>query len=146
MTIGKQMLGMRHVHPAVTKTLTQVQVEGTFPSGTFLVTVDYPISSGDGNLEQALYGSFLPVPADDTFPPLNPEEYEPEKMPGAVITLRSKKVYLNEGRKRIKLTVTSVADRPIQVGFSMSYYMLTTKRCAYPYLNTDECLCINVPN
>lgn len=110
------MLGRRHVFPAVTKTLTQVQVEGTFPSGTFLVTIDYPISSDDAHLERALYGSFLPVPSDETFPPCDPQDYEPEKMPGAVITLKSKKVHMNEGRKRIKLVVTNRGDRPIQVG------------------------------
>ena len=110
------MLGRNHVLPAVLKTLTQVQVEGTFPSGTFLVTVDYPISSDSGDLERALYGSFLPVPSEEAFPPLDPEEYELERMPGAVITLRSKKVELNQGRKRIKITVTNRGDRPIQVG------------------------------
>ncbi|KAK2756172.1 Urease [Arachnomyces sp. PD_36] len=116
MSIGKTMLGRRHVVPAVTKSLPQVQVEGTFPSGSFLVTVDHPISSDDGDLERALYGSFLPIPSEETFPPLDEQEYEPERMPGAVITLRSKKVLMNEGRKRIKLTVTSRGDRPIQVG------------------------------
>lgn len=109
------MLGRNHVYPSVMKTLPQVQVEGTFPSGTFLVTIDYPISSDYGYLERALYGSFLPVPSEDAFPPLDPQVYEPERMPGAVITLKSKKVYLNEGRSRIKLIVTNRGDRPIQV-------------------------------
>lgn len=111
------MLGRRHVYPAVTKTIHEIQVEGTFPSGTFLVTVVHPISTDDGDLERALYGSFLPIPSEETFPPVDPAEYEPEKMPGAVITLRSKKVLMNEGRKRIKLTVTNRGDRPIQVSY-----------------------------
>lgn len=118
------MLGRNHVYPSVMKTLPQVQVEGTFPSGTFLVTIDYPISSDEGNLERALYGSFLPVPSDETFPPLDPKEYEPENMPGAVITLKSKKIYLNEGRNRIKLTVTNKGDRPIQVSYILMSVIL----------------------
>lgn len=68
MAIGKTMLGRRHVFPAVLSTLTVVQIEGTFPSGTFLVTVHHPISSDDGDLDRALYGSFLPVPSKTSFP------------------------------------------------------------------------------
>lgn len=67
MSIGKKMLGRRHVLPPVTASLTQLHVEGTFPTGTHLVTVDQPISSEDGDMENALYGSFLPHPAKDLF-------------------------------------------------------------------------------
>src|SRR4051812_16089870 len=59
---GKNLLGRRHVLPAVLDTLPEVQVEGTFPDGTYLVTVHEPICTDNGNLEDALYGSFLPVP------------------------------------------------------------------------------------
>ena len=69
------MLGRRHVLPSVPATLTELQVEGTFPTGTYLVTVHHPVSSDDGDLEKALYGSFLPVPSNDAFPPLEPSEY-----------------------------------------------------------------------
>ena len=34
----------------------------TFPDGTKLITVHHPVVLADGNLELALYGSFLPVP------------------------------------------------------------------------------------
>lgn len=37
-----------------------LQVEGTFPDGTKLITVHKPIESEVGNLERALQGSFLP--------------------------------------------------------------------------------------
>ena len=47
--------------------LPDMKVEGTFKDGTYLVTVHHPISTDDGNLEKALYGSFLPVPARDQF-------------------------------------------------------------------------------
>ena len=111
------MLGRRHVLPSVTASLTELMVEGTFPSGTYLVTVHHPVSSDNGDLEKALYGSFLPVPSQDLFPLPDSEDYEPRKMPGAVIPVREGKLTLHEGRKRIKLRVTSKRDRPIQVSF-----------------------------
>ncbi|PGH19108.1 urease [Helicocarpus griseus UAMH5409] len=116
MAIGKTMLGRRHVLPSVTSTLHEVFVEGTFVSGTYLVTIQEPISSEDGDLEKALYGSFLPVPSNDIFPDPDPEDYHPHKMPGAIITVKGANIVLNEGRKRISLKVTSKGDRPIQVG------------------------------
>ena len=42
--------------------IVEVQVEGTFPDGSKLVTVHHPIAAEHGNMELALYGSFLPVP------------------------------------------------------------------------------------
>lgn len=117
MSMGKGILGRRHVLPSVTATLVELQVEGTFPSGTYLVTVHHPISDVDGNLERALYGSFLPVPSNDLFPLEEESVYESDKLPGAVIVAKeAKQIVLNEGRKRIKLKVTSKGDRPIQVG------------------------------
>ena len=115
MSLGKTMLGRRHVLPSVTSTLAELQVEGTFPTGTYLVTVHYPISSDDGDLEKALYGSFLPIPPADAFLDPDPEDYLPEKMPGAVVPVKSMGVTLSEGRRRIKLKVMSKGDRPIQV-------------------------------
>jgi urease len=114
MAIGKTMLGRRHVLPSVVATLVELQVEGTFPMGTYLVTVHHPISTDDGDLEKALYGSFLPVPAKELFPLAGREAYAPEKMPGAVVVAKTR-IALNQGRKRIKLKVTSEGDRPIQV-------------------------------
>jgi urease len=68
MDVGRRMLGRRHVLPQVPDMLVEVQVEGTFPDGTKLVTVHDPICTDDGDLELALYGSFLPVPTKDKFP------------------------------------------------------------------------------
>ncbi|CBF89498.1 urease Ure [Aspergillus nidulans FGSC A4] len=116
MSIGKTMLGRRHVLPSVPSTLVELQVEGTFTTGSYLVTVHHPISSDDGDLEKALYGSFLPIPPADTFPDPDPEDYLPEKVPGAVIPVKNARITLSEGRKRIKLKVMSKGDRPIQVG------------------------------
>ena len=126
MSIGKTMLGRRHVMPSVISTLTELQIEGTFPSGTYLVTVHHPISSDDGDLEKALYGSFLPVPSKDAFPLPDSSEYEATKMPGAVVPVKEGKIVLNEGRKRVQLKVTSKGDRPIQVSTCVSESDLNT--------------------
>lgn len=115
MSIGKTMLGRRHVLPSVVSTLVELQVEGTFPTGTYLVTVHHPISTDDGDLEKALYGSFLPIPSKESFKPPDAAEYETKKAPGAVIPVKEGKIVLNQGRKRIRLRVTSKGDRPIQV-------------------------------
>ena len=115
MSIGKTMLGRRHVLPSVVSSLTELMVEGTFTTGTYLVTVHHPVSTDDGDLEKALYGAFLPIPSNDLFPLSDPAEYEPTKLPGAIIPVKQGNIVLHEGRKRIKLKVTSKGDRPIQV-------------------------------
>lgn len=109
------MLGRRHVLPSVVSSLTEMMVEGNFPSGGYLVTVHHPISTDDGNLERALYGSFLPVPSNDLFPLPDPAEYEPKKAPGAVVALKSGTISTFPARKRIRLRIISKGDRPIQV-------------------------------
>ncbi|KAK7550528.1 hypothetical protein IWX47DRAFT_911251 [Phyllosticta citricarpa] len=115
MSIGKQMLGRRHVLPSVVSSLTELQVEGTFPTGTYLVTVHHPIASDDGDLAKALFGSFLPIPDNDVFALDEPAAYAPERQPGAIIAVKDR-IVLNEGRYRTRLRVTSKGDRPIQVG------------------------------
>src|SRR5215218_64288 len=62
MDLGRRFLGQRQVMPGVSDMIAEVQVEGTFPDGTKLVTVHHPIAAEDGDLSLALYGSFLPVP------------------------------------------------------------------------------------
>ncbi|KAJ5055500.1 hypothetical protein J3E74DRAFT_478110 [Bipolaris maydis] len=118
MSIGKTMLGRRHVQPAVVSSLAELMVEGTFPTGTYLVTVHHPISTEDGDLEKALYGSFLPIPSNELFPLPDASVYEGTKQPGAIVAVKGQSgiIKLNEGRKRIKLKVKSLGDRPIQVG------------------------------
>src|SRR4051812_48023181 len=62
MDLGRRLLGRRQVMAGVPEMVVEVQVEGTFPDGTKLVTVHHPIASEDGDLTLALHGSFLPVP------------------------------------------------------------------------------------
>ncbi|BGP27954.1 urease [Rhodotorula toruloides] len=125
MSIGKKILGRVHVQPAVPSLLHEIQVEGAFPDGVFLVTVHDPISSASVNddLSLALYGSFLPLPKEGVFPrgsnePAGPED---EEIPGALV-LRKEPIRINEGRERVRLKVTNTGDRPIQVG---SHYHFT---------------------
>src|SRR6202041_1914327 len=54
MNLGRQFLGRNQVMPGVPAMVDDVQVEGTFPDGTKLVTVHHPISAEDGNLALAL--------------------------------------------------------------------------------------------
>ncbi len=118
MALGATMLGRRHVLPEVCATLHEIQVEGIFPSGGFLVTVQNPIATDDGDLARALYGSFIPVPenAEELFPLQDAAVYAHEQQPGAVICVKDVVVKLNEGRRRIRLGVTNKGDRPVQVG------------------------------
>ena len=116
MAIGKTMLGRRHVLPSVVSSLAELMVEGNFPSGTYLVTVHHPISSDDGSLEKALYGSFLPIPEPGLFPLPDPSEYEPQKLPGAVVPVKTGNIVLHGNRNRMRLKVTNKGDRPVQVG------------------------------
>src|SRR3954465_4984566 len=62
MQAGGLVLTADQVMAGVPEMIHDVQVEGTFPDGTKLVTVHHPIMAEDGDLSLALYGSFLPVP------------------------------------------------------------------------------------
>ena len=126
MAVGQTLLGRRQVLPGVPELVAEVQVEGTFPDGTKLVTVHHPIAAEHGNLELALHGSFLPVPPTSRFAEL---PAEPE--PGAV-TVAAGELTLNAGRATVALAVTNLADRPIQVG---SHYHFIE---ANPYLRFDR--------
>ena len=61
MNLGRQFLGFNQVMAGVSEMIYDVQVEGTFPDGSKLVTVHHPIASENGNLALALHGSFLPA-------------------------------------------------------------------------------------
>lgn len=131
MNEGKKMLGRRHVLPAVVSALDEVMVEGTFKDGTYLVTVHQPICSEDGDLEKALYGSFLPIPDVSLFAPSQPQDYEPLRQPGA-LKIRPGKIQLNQGKARMKIKITNTGDRPIQVG--SHYHLIETN----PALSFDR--------
>jgi urease subunit gamma/beta len=126
MSLGQRLLGRRQVMPGVAELVAEVQVEGTFPDGTKLVTVHHPIAAEHGDLALALHGSFLPVPALERFPAL-PDEAEP-----GAITVAGGDITINSGRTTLALMVTNLADRPIQVG--SHYHFIETN----PYLRFDR--------
>ncbi|HAT09924.1 MAG TPA: urease subunit beta [Planctomycetes bacterium] len=125
MELGRTLLGRRQVMPGIAGLVAEVQVEGTFPDGSKLVTVHQPICREHGDLALALHGSFLPVPAVEAFPAL------PDDTPGEVVTADGS-IALNAGRAVSELAVTNTADRPIQVG--SHYHFIETN----PYLRFDR--------
>src|SRR3954464_4981008 len=62
MDLGRRFLGRSDVMEGVAEMIHEVQIEGTFPDGSKLVTVHEPIVAEHGDMQLALYGSFLPVP------------------------------------------------------------------------------------
>jgi urease subunit gamma/beta len=126
MDLGRTLLGRRQVMDGVPELVTEVQVEGTFPDGTKLVTVHHPIVAEHGDLALALYGSFLPVPDPARFaePPraVPIGEVTPADGPG------HGPIELNAGRPTTELVVTNTGDRPIQVGSH------------YPFAETNRAL------
>src|SRR5436853_1754040 len=51
MNLGRHLLGRRQVMAGVPEMIAEVQVEGTFPDGTKLVTVHHPVAALDGDLK-----------------------------------------------------------------------------------------------
>ena len=121
MDLGRQLLGRSEVMDGVADMIDEVQVEGTFPDGTKLVTVHHPIVAERGNRTLALYGSFLaesgavvagsPMVLDG---------------PAGELTAAEGELTLNEGREVARLEVTNRGDRPIQVG--SHYHFVETNR------------------
>lgn len=120
MDLGRTLLGRYNVMDGVPDLVTEVQVEGTFPDGTKLVTVHHPIVADHGDLELALYGSFLPVPARERFIEI------PQAVTVGEIIVVDGDVVLNEGKRTADVLVTNTGDRPIQVG--SHYHFVETNR------------------
>ena len=116
MDLGRTMLGRRQVLPGIAEMLHEVQVEGTFPDGTKLVTIHNPVVAEDGDLELALYGSFLPVPELTVFDDGGSDQVtDPDKTLGTCMATDGE-IELNAGRVTVALDVTNLGDRPVQVG------------------------------
>ena len=114
MSKGKKLLGVADVMPGVDEMIHEVQVEGTFPDGTKLVTVHQPICLEEGDEELALYGSGLTrqkkPPIDNTT--ISPGELFPQEG----------ELEINEGREEVELIVKHTGDRPVQVGSHYSFF------------------------
>ena len=136
MQYGRRLLGLQQVMPGVGDMIHDVQVEGTFPDGTKLVTVHSPVCREHGDFALALAGSGLPaaeVPASGeewvrrfpSKPVLSPCPEGDGAPPGEVMTLNGD-IALNFARRTIELPVASACDRPIQVG--SHYHFMETNR------------------
>jgi urease subunit gamma/beta len=123
MDLGRRLLGRADVMDQVGEMLHEVQVEGTFPDGSKLVTIHHPIAQEHGDLTLALYGSFLPLPARKADGA--PAGDALSRPPGEVIAAGGD-LELNAGREAIVIQVTNQGDRPIQVG--SHYHFAETNR------------------
>ena len=122
MDLGRRLLGRNNVLDGVAEMIDEVQIEGTFPDGTKLVTVHHPIVADKGDAALALYGSFLPMPAGAA-----PEQTaSPLVGPPGGVRVRDGEIVLNEGRATAAIEVANRGDRPIQVG--SHYHFIETNR------------------
>ena len=124
MQLGRQLLGRDDVLEGVAEMIDEVQIEGTFPDGTKLVTVHHPIVSVRGDRALALYGSFL-TPFAETAGSVGHDVVDIDARPGAVEATPGE-ITLNAGRETIELVVSHHGDRPIQVG--SHYHFVETNR------------------
>jgi urease subunit gamma/beta len=123
MDLGRQLLGRADVLDGVAEMIDEVQVEGTFPDGTKLVTVHHPIVADHGDQALAFYGSFLESVVRDA--DVGRAAAGLEGAPGAVMPA-SGQIELNAGRDAIAVAVINRGDRPIQVG--SHYHFVETNR------------------
>jgi urease subunit gamma/beta len=124
MDLGRRLLGREDVLEGVADMIDEVQVEGTFPDGTKLVTVHHPIASERGDPALALYGSFLPFDFAQGRA-VGAAAVEISEAPGALL-VDDGELVLNEGRETRPVQVTNRGDRPIQVG--SHYHFIETNR------------------
>jgi urease subunit gamma/beta len=145
MDVGRRLLGRADVMDGVPELLHEVQVEGTFPDGSKLVTVHNPIVAEQGDLALALYGSFLTPTVRLKADPTGTEAsvgssisrtaattetsvgsgFSRTVVPGEIM-VQPGVIVANEGRETIQLAVTNTGDRPIQVG--SHYHFVETNR------------------
>ncbi|MEW6529878.1 MAG: urease subunit beta [Thermodesulfobacteriota bacterium] len=116
MNLGKQILGSDDVLPDVPYMVAEVQVEGTFPDGTKLVTVHNPICQESGDAALALYGSGLTRAASSKV-----ADDRPSFRPGELI-LAAEDIILNHGRGTVTIEVINRGDRPVQVGSHYPFF------------------------
>ncbi len=96
MAFGATILTSEDVMPGVPEMLHMLQVEGTFPDGTKLVTVHDPIRPVPGSASE--------------LPP-----------PGEIIAGEGE-IELNPGRPRTTITVVNTGDRPVQIGSHYHFF------------------------
>jgi urease subunit gamma/beta len=90
-SFGSELLTQDDVMPGVADLLPVIQVEGTFPDGTKLVTVHDPVRPGKRKQEGEV------------------------RRPGELVA-KDGSLELNPGRRRETLKIVNTGDRPIQIG------------------------------
>ena len=113
---GKTLLGFADVMDGVAQMLPEVQVEGTFPDGTKLITVHQPVCREQGDPELALHGSGL-TRAETSIAVDNGVS----TTPGEVVC-QPGELEINAGRATLELTVLNHGDRPVQVGSHYPFF------------------------
>lgn len=98
MSEGAAILTLDDVQAGVADMLPILQVEGTFPDGTKLVTVHDPIRPSASDTAAAEH-----------------------RVPGEVIAGEGE-IELSPGRERISLTVLNTGDRPVQIGSHYHFF------------------------
>jgi urease subunit gamma/beta len=111
MDLGRRLLGRGEVLPGVAEMIHEVQIEGTFPDGTKLVTVHDPICLPHGDLALAMHGSFLVPP-----PPFADAPGHEDGPPPGAYDVAPGTIELNAGRRTVEIEVVNLGDRPIQIG------------------------------
>ena len=119
-----KILGVDDVMEGVAQMVDEVQIEGTFPDGTKLVTVHHPVCNKELSNGYALYGSGLKKSTtkliiDNT---INPTPGAKEYAAGSI--------ELNAGRNTQTVDVINSGDRPVQVG---SHYIFSETNAALKF-------------
>lgn len=94
---GSTLLTADDVMPGVAHLMPMIQVEGTFPDGTKLVTIHDPIRPG------------------------KKKRGEDDVVPGEIIAADGD-IELNAGRRKATLKVVNTGDRPVQVGSHYHFF------------------------
>ncbi len=96
-SFGSTLLTTDDVMPGVAELIPMIQVEGTFPDGTKLVTVHDPIRPGKQKQDTDAV------------------------IPGEIVT-RDGDIEINTGRDRVTVKVLNTGDRPVQIGSHFHFF------------------------
>lgn len=96
-SFGSTLLTTDDVMPGVAELIPMIQVEGTFPDGTKLVTVHDPIRPG------------------------KKKQGTDAVIPGEIVT-RDGDIEINTGRDRVTVKVLNTGDRPVQIGSHFHFF------------------------
>ena len=104
-SFGSTVLDADDVLPGVAALMPMIQVEGSFPDGTKLVTVHDPIRPGRATSDS----------------PAGPPDDQRGYLPGEVIAGEGR-IEINAGRRSLTLRAVNQGDRPVQVGSHFHFF------------------------